>query len=261
MAEPGLSCVVVAFHRPEPLRRLLETLRHPDVEVVVVNVEADAEVAAAAAQARVACVSVDENCGYAAAVNRGVARCDAPLVAFMNDDLEAGATALLSLAAVVDSGRADVCVPQVLDADGGREPSIAALPTPAGLLKEWALLPDRPVAALRRLAVQKWRAPATPERVDAAAAVVVVARRELLEAEPLPEDYFLYWEESEWFWRLCRRGAVVEYEPQVQVRHRGGRDDVRAAKSALLARNAVRCVRRTQGRGRAALAWLVVLLW
>ena len=43
--------------------------------------------------------------------------------------------------------------------------------------------------------------------------------------------------------------------------HDGGRDDVRPQKSALLARNAVRCVRRTQGRARAVAAWLVVVAW
>lgn len=259
VAEPRVACVVVAFHRAAALRPLLDMLRHPHVEVVVVNVEDDAEVAAAAAAVRV--LAVRDNVGYAAAVNLGVAACDAPVVAFMNDDLEADAESLLALAEVVATGRADVCVPQVVDAEGRREPTIASLPTPGGLLREWALLPDRPVAALRRLAVEKWRAPSSPERVDAAAAVVVVARRDLMDCEPLPEEYFLYWEESEWFWRLRRRGVVVEYEPDVRVRHRGGRDDVRAAKSALLARNAVRCVRRTQGRGRASLAWAVVLLW
>ncbi len=260
MPEPQLACVIVAFHRPQSLRLLLDMLRHPGIEIIVVNVEDDDEVAAVAAPAHVV-VPLRGNPGYAAAVNRGVARCTAPIVAFMNDDVEADAAALLALGEVVASGRADVCVPRVVDGDGVAEPTIASLPTPGGLLKEWALLPDRPVPALRRLGVEKWRLPQAPERVDAAAAVVVVTERELLQSEPLPEDYFLYWEESEWFWRLRRRGAAVEYEPQVQVRHRGGRDDVRPAKSALLARNAVRCVHRTQGRGRAALAWLVVLLW
>ena len=31
----------------------------------------------------------------------------------------------------------------------------------------------------------------------------------------LEEEYFLYWEESEWFWRLRERGAVVEYRPEI----------------------------------------------
>jgi hypothetical protein len=54
---------------------------------------------------------------------------------------------------------------------------------------------------------------------------------------------------------------VVQYRPESTCVHVGGRDDVREEKSRLLARNAVRCVRVTQGRGAAALAWLVVIGW
>ena len=124
------------------------------------------------------------------------------------------------------------------------------------------LLPDRPVRMLHgRTAVEKWRLPNTPERIDAAAAVAVAARRSTLERTPLPEQYFLYWEESEWFWNLRELGHVVQYRPEIVCRHDGGRDDVRSEKSWLLARNAVRCVRRTQGRGSAAMALVVVVAW
>ena len=46
----------------------------------------------------------------------------------------------------------------------------------------------------------------------------------------------------------------VELHPDAVCVHDGGRDDVRPDKSRLLARNAVRCIRRTQGRRSAALA-------
>jgi hypothetical protein len=49
--------------------------------------------------------------------------------------------------------------------------------------------------------------------------------------------------------------------PDAVVRHAGGRDDVRADKQRLLARNAVRCVYRTQGRRAAVRAWPIVMLW
>jgi hypothetical protein len=45
------------------------------------------------------------------------------------------------------------------------------------------------------------------------------------------------------------------------VVHTGGRDDVRREKSMLLSRNAVRCVRRTQGRWRAGAAFAAVIVW
>ena len=257
---PVATCVVVAFHRPREVEKLLARLSHPEIEIVVVNVDDDPDVAAVACGSALA---LPGNPGYAAAVNAGVRIAGAPVVVFLNDDVDMDASAVLDLAARVVSGDANVVLPAVADAHGRREPTIAALPSPASLVREWLLLPDRPPAFLRGRAcgVQKWRAPVAPERVDAAAATVVAASTDWLQRFPLPEEYFLYWEESDWFWRLKAAGARVLYDPTIVVGHTGGRDDVRPAKSRLLARNAVRCVRRTQGRRAAAVAWSVVVLW
>jgi len=257
---PSATCVVVAFHRPEALERLLARLRHPSVQVVVVNVDNDPEVAAVAGDMAVPLMG---NPGYAAAVNAGVRSAESEFVVFGNDDVEMSADSVLRLAAVVSSGTAEVALPRVLDRTGRLEPTIAALPSPVNLWREWFLLPDRRPALLgeRRGRVQKWREPLVPEYVDAGAATVVATSTSLLREIPLPEDYFLYWEESEWFWRLQVAGARVLYDPGVVVVHTGGRDDIRSAKSILLARNAVRCVRRTQGRWAALVAWVVVMLW
>jgi GT2 family glycosyltransferase len=253
------TAVVVAYHHPGGLRRLLVGLRHPHLEVVVVNVEADAGVRRAAGGATV--VDLSGNPGYAAAVNAGVAHARAAVVVFMNDDVIVDAAGVLRLAGSVRRG-VDVAVPQVVDADGATVRTIIPLPGVGALAREWLLLPDRPVCGLAGWrAVQKWRQPERSEAIDAAAGVMVAARRTLLEALPLPEAYFLYWEENEWFWRLAQRGARVEYRTDVRCRHDGGRHDVRREKSRLLARNAVRCVRRTRGRAAAAGAYVVAVAW
>ncbi|MGH9277649.1 MAG: glycosyltransferase family 2 protein [Acidimicrobiales bacterium] len=257
-----VHCVIVAFHDPNPLARLLGTLAHPGVDALVVNVEADPAVAAVAATAGVGHLALDGNPGYAAAVNAGAERFDDGLVVFMNDDLEASAEHVLALASVVGSGEADVAMPAVVNGAGHTEGVILALPTPASLAWEWLLLPDAPVPWMNgHVQVEKWRRPDRPERVDAASAFMVATSARLLHQVPLPVEYFLYWEESEWFWWLQKAGAVVQVRPDVVVRHGGGREDVRPDKSRLMARNAVRCVRRTQGRMAAALAVPVVVAW
>lgn len=254
------SLVVVAFHRPERLASLLQTVADPAVEVVVVNVEGDPRISACVVGTRE--VVTAGNVGYAAAVNLGAVAASNDVVVFSNDDVELCAADVLALASTVAGGAADIAVPLIVDHDGRPEYTIAALPTPWALLKEWALLPDRPVRLIARgTGVQKWRLPGEPEAIEAAAAVVVAVRRELLLAVPLPEDYFLYWEEMEWFWRVRERGKTAQCCPEVVVFHAGGRADLRGDKARLMARNAVRCVRRTQGRGRAICAWLVVILW
>jgi GT2 family glycosyltransferase len=255
---PRAACVVVAFHRPEALARLLDELRGPELEIVVVNVEGDVHVAQIAADCTV--LGVASNIGYAAAVNLGTRYASAPFVVFMNDDVVTSRADVLRLVDALEHD-ADVVVPRVEDAEGRTVCTIAAVPTPSSLAREWMLLPDAPVPGLSKLGVEKWRAPDVPERISAASALLVAAPRTLLLAQPLPEDYFLYWEESEWFWRLARAGARVEYRPEAVCRHSGGREDVRPEKSRLLARNAVRCVRRTQGRWSAACAYVVVIAW
>ncbi|MBM3658484.1 MAG: glycosyltransferase family 2 protein [Actinobacteria bacterium] len=257
-----ITCVIVAYHSGDRLAPMVARFVGAGLHVVVVNVEADPEVRTVAERNGARVLDLPGNPGYATAVNYGVEEATTEFVVFMNDDARIEADAVQRLAAVVAGGKADVAVPRVLDAAGELERTIAAVPSVGTLAREWLLLPDAPVAALDgRIPVEKWRAPDAPERIEAASAVVVAAARALVAEVPLPEDYFLYWEESEWFWALRARGAVVEYRPDVECVHAGGRDVVRRQKSRLLARNAVRCVRRTQGKRAAVAAWFVVIAW
>jgi GT2 family glycosyltransferase len=266
---PGMSgdivlatCVVVAFHDPLSITGLVAALTGPGLEVVVVNVEADEDVQRSIQGTGAVNVPMHRNLGYAAAVNEGARYGSAPVVIFMNDDVLLNRETALSLAAIVASAEADVVVPAVKTTEGRWERTIAALPTPRSLMWEWMFLPDQPVRWMSGLArPEKWRTPTGPERVDAAAAVVVGVGADLLREVPMPENYFLYWEESEWFWILHRRGAKVQYRPELVATHAGGRADVRSEKSRLLARNAIRCVRRTQGRYAALSAVPIVALW
>lgn len=258
---PDTSLVVVSYRRPDCLARQLAAVQHT-VGVVVVNVENDPVVESVAVQAGATVVPMQQNAGYAAAVNAGVRCAVGEVVVFGNDDVLADASAVHMLADVVRRGDADVAVPKVVDPTGVPEPTLLAPPTPWALAVEWLLLPDTPIRAISALmTVEKWRLPAEPEPVFGAAAALVATRRRVLLEEPIPEAYFLYWEEQEWFWRLRRRGLRVQYRPEVTVQHAGGRLDVRPEKCALLARNAVRCVRRTQGRASAAIAWPIVVAW
>jgi len=253
--------IIVAFHRPDPLRTCVPPLLQAGLGVVVVNVESDPEVSAVVRGTTALEVATSSNVGFAAAVNAGVSAATAPVVVFMNDDLAVAPEAVLTLGGLVSDGTCSVVVPAVTTAAGATEPTISALPTVDRLLLEWALTPDHRPQHMPPLGIQKWRRPSRRERIMAASAVMVACRRELLVELPLPTAYFLYWEESEWFWQLHQQDIDVWYEPAVRVQHQGGRDDVRLAKAELLSRNAVRCVRRTQGRTAAAFAWPVVVLW
>lgn len=258
----SVSLVVVAFHRPNQLEALLGGAAGELVEQIVVNVEADQDVRAVCERHRATEVSVADNPGYASAVNRGVAAAQGSVVVFSNDDVECPVATVRGLAAVVESGQADVAVPRVVDPTGESVRTVQAVPSVRSLLLECALLPDSPVPWLARwFVVQKWRAPWAPERVGAVSAIAVAVRRDLLVECPLPEAYFMYWEESEWFAVLESRGALVQFRPELSVVHLGGRAVPSAGKSALIARNAVRCIRRLYGRRAARIAYVITVLW
>ena len=85
MTTIDISCVIVAYHRSVQLERLLRSLEHPRVRVIVVNVEDDLQIRALGGAEFLGTTS---NIGYAAAVNLGVGRAQTDLVVFMNDDVE-----------------------------------------------------------------------------------------------------------------------------------------------------------------------------
>jgi GT2 family glycosyltransferase len=257
-----VSCVVVCYHRHESLRIMASALADPRIELVVVNAEVDPEIAGIAEAAGAVHVPLQGDPGYATAVNLGARHVSSDIVVFMNDDLHISPETVLALRDAVAAGEGDVVVPAVFDAEGLPEATIKAPPTPVALAREVLLLPDHPIGALRnRLRVEKWRQPEGPEEIDACGAPIIACRTTLLREQPMPEDYFLYWDEIEWFWHVRKAGRRVVYRPDLRVRHIGGRRDVSAMKSRLITRNAVRCVRRTQGLVAAAAAFWIMLAY
>ena len=122
-ATVGCTLVVVAYHRPASLRRLLDGLRAQetlDGHLVVVNVEADTEISAIASDFGAHEVTV-ENRGYAAAVNRGGRDVRDAVTVFCGDDLEIDPASLERLVATVASGAADVAAPRIVDGAGNDE--------------------------------------------------------------------------------------------------------------------------------------------
>jgi N-acetylglucosaminyl-diphospho-decaprenol L-rhamnosyltransferase len=255
-----VSCVIPCYHRPEFLRRAVEQLDDPRIEIVIVNSEADPEVAEVA---RPYVHVPRESSGFASGVNLAMQHVSADYVVLMNDDLLIDVDGVLALRDALAAGEADVVVPAIVDPTGAPEISIRALPTTWSLFREWALLPERPVSWLQgRMRVEKWRRPVRAEPIQAAGTPVMATRSELLRAEPLAEDYFLYWEEIDWFWRLRERGMKVLYMPDVQAVHLGGgQQELSPGRSRLMTINAVKCIRRTQGRSAARRAFLIMLLY
>ena len=258
-----ISCLIPCYHRAEMLGDALKRLRDPRIELVVVNAERDADVADVVAGVQSAIHVPRDGSGFAAGVNAGMAYVTTPYVVCMNDDILIDPDAVLALKEALAAGLADAVVPAISDPTGELEPTIRALPTPGILFREWLLFPERRIRTLEQAVhVEKWRRPEASERIEAAGTPVIATTSELLRELPLPEEYFLNWDEIEWFWRLRERGKRVLYLPGVRATHLGGGpQDISAFKSRLMTRNAVRFVRRTQGSRAARRAFAVMALY
>lgn len=260
---PAAALIVVAYRRPESLERVLGSV-DADVHLVVVNVDADERVAEVAARHGADLTLAVGNRGYAAAVNAGVDRLprNIDVVVFSNDDVEFAPEALHRLMTHVRPRSCAVALPAIVDSGGERQRTLAPRVTLLSLLIQWALLPDRPPQWLGdHVPITRWRLPEQTEVVPGGTGTVVAASRALIERHPLPEEYFMYWEEREWFDVISQTSAVVSYLPGAVVRHEGGRGDVRAEKQRLIVRNAILCVRRQHGVVAAVVAWPIVILW
>lgn len=254
-----VGLVVVAYHRPDCLRSLLQSVAEDIDEIVVVNVEADSDVAMVARHHQAVVVDI-ANVGFGGGVNSGTAVLESEIAVVANDDVRFFPGAVSALVEVVEA-RGGVAAPRVLAPGGSAQHTVAANVSLWSLTLEWMLLPDKPPAWWRGSAVHKWRRPTDLEAVPGVAAVVVAAPRSLFVDQPVPEQYFMYWEDREWFTRLAAHGETVWFQPAAVVEHVGGRDTVRPDKQRLLVRNAVRAVRRTRGRLAAAAAVPVVIGW
>jgi len=162
------------------------------------------------------------NDGFAAGNNRGLAATDAPFVLLLNPDalLLPGALDRLVIAARARP-RAAIVAPLVLDLDGGVQAgSFGRFPTLAHVVAQRLRgVADR----ARHRRVRAPRAPAGLSPVDWVTGAAMLVRREaIVDAGPMDDGFFLYYEDVEWCHRLRSRGWEVLVEPAAQVAHHRG---------------------------------------
>ncbi len=168
-------------------------------------------------------VALEENLGFAHAVNRGAANADEPLLMVLNPDTEVRANAIDSLAGVLDERPATAAsVPLLESVDGSsqHEWQLRRLPTPLQL------------ALGRSGAPQFSNPPATILPVEQPAAAAWLVRRQVWDAiGGLDAGYVpAWWEDVDFCARLQGRLADPEFsstegfvvEPRARFTHVGG---------------------------------------
>ncbi len=223
----GVEMVVVSYNTRELLAACLDGIARaaPEPPVTVVD-SASTDGSAEMVRERFAgvkLVALEENRGFAAAANRGVARGTAPHILLLNADTEFVGNPLSPLLAALAAhpGWA-AAAPRLVYPDGreqeSREPFPEVGPVLAGFFRR-----DRrhSVHGSARGVEVTPEAGKRPAWYPMGAALLL--RREALEAVgPLDESYFFYLEEVDWFRRAARAGWGWGLVPEARVVHHLG---------------------------------------
>ena len=261
-----LTVVIVSYEARDLTLACLESLDREvrsrtdagriDVRVIVVdNGSGDGTVAAVRERFPWAVVvPLPRNVGFARGCNAGLREVRSRHALLLNNDTVVSRGVLERCLAYLDANP-DVGVvgPQLLHEDGRLQNSVHAAPglatelLPKGLL-EW-LFPRRYPSKRRRLG--------GPTDVEAVLGACLFVRGEALaKVGGLPEEYFLFLEETDWCWSIREAGFRVVHLPDVTLTHLSGGSSRRrdaAAKRIEYHRSLYRFLEKRRGRWTARL--------
>lgn len=226
-----ISLVVVCHHSSRVLPGCVESFRRQaaaagvEPEVIVVEHSEDDGEALAVEACRPDRLMRRPNGGYAAGLNAGICQATGELLFLANPDIEFLDGSVGALVDAVVGGR-KIAGPQLLwDLAGEVILPIPDDPSPTAelartLRRRW----PRRGAFERRVAAswRVWTAEQPCEVPSLRGPLMALSRDTARWLGPLDEDYFLYYEETEWLWRARRRGASLVLAPGSRVVHRWG---------------------------------------
>jgi GT2 family glycosyltransferase len=161
------------------------------------------------------------NLGFAKAANQGLKKASGSYLLLLNPDTQVKRGAIEGLVSFMESHpEAGVAGGQLLNSDGSRQNSIANFPSLTTELFNKNLLrwlfPKRFPG--------KERDYLEPIEVDSVIGACMMVRREVIEQVGLfDEDYFLFLEETDWCYRIKRKGWKVFHVPQAEIIHFQGK--------------------------------------
>jgi N-acetylglucosaminyl-diphospho-decaprenol L-rhamnosyltransferase len=268
-----LSIIIVNWNVKDLLRNCLESLSNVDqspssltAEIIVVDSASSDGSPEMVRQEfpQVQLIASDENLGYAGGNNTGVAAARGRYFFLLNPDTVVEPGALTRMVMYVDSHpTVGALGPQLLWPDGTVQSSRRRFPTLGTLFWESTLLgqwfPNNRYARYYHLAD---RSADQPQVVDWVVGAAILIRRETwLQVGPIEQDFFMYFEETDW----CRRSAVAGWEthylPTAQIIHYEGKssEQVVTARTLRFQRSKIRYTRKYFGAGWAAI--LRLFLW
>ena len=174
----------------------------------------------------------ERNLGFAKAANQGLQMASGRYVLLLNPDTQVKNGAVKQLMTFMDSHpEAGVAGAQLLNLNGSRQNSIANFPTLATELSNKSLL--------------RWLFPgkfpgkesyySEPIEVDSVIGACMIVRRDaFVQVGLLDEDYFIFFEETDWCYRMKKAGWKIFHVPQAEIYHSQGKSAETVRKRAKI---------------------------
>ncbi len=268
-----LSVIVVSWNVRDLLRRCLQSVTAAatpgsgqgqalEIEILVVdNASSDGSATMVRTEFPTAhLIANDQNRGFTAANNQGLAASQGRYLLLLNPDAELVDNALAEMLACLESHpRAGVVGPELLYPDGSIQSSRRRFPTLATALLESTVIQEwwRDNRVLRRYyMLDTPPLPGEPQAVDWVVGACLLVRRAAYEqVGGLDEGFFMYSEELDWCRRIKSAGWEVLYLPGASVIHHEGKssEQVVPAMHIHFQSSKVRYFRQHHGRAQAAL--------
>lgn len=268
-----LSIVIVSWNTCELTLACIESIEREvwsrrdagriECEVLLVdNASADETVASVRSRfPKVIILAQTKNLGFAAGNNVGFRKAQGRHILLLNSDTVLKYDSLECMVRYLDThSEVGAVGPQLLNADGSKQncihnfPSLATEFVPKGLLER--LFPAR-FPSKRFVHTQ-------PIAVDAVLGACLMVRREVIErVGPMPEEYFLFLEETDWCWSMQEAGFRVMHLPSIEVLHHSGASSkkrIRAATRIEYHRSLYLFLRKRRGWLAMALVWAYRLI-
>ena len=221
-----VDVVIVSYNQRERLLECLESVRSVTERthlIVVDNASSDGSIdAARRCVPEAELLALDTNLGFAAGVNRGVARGDAPYILLLNNDARLQPGAIDKLRAGLDQDRVAAAGPQLLGSEGQVELSLGRTLSP------WNEAKFRLVEALYRdgrgplSGAVKRHYERSRETRSLSGACILLRREAFEQVGGFDERFFLYAEDIDLCRRLRRAGYRLWYVADALVNHARG---------------------------------------
>lgn len=220
-----LSVIIVTYNSGQVLRACLESLIHQpiDAEILIVdNGSHDDTLAIVADYPQVRLLSGHGNVGFAQGNNLGFATASGRYFLMLNPDTEVFPSTLQALVEFADSHpQAGMVAPHLVNPDGSLQHNTFRFPNYAqafyGFFERLVTLDD---PRNGRYLPQDYARPRQTEHILGAA---LLLRREVWqELGGMDARFALYFEETDWCYRVHKAGWQLWYTPSATIMHIGG---------------------------------------